>query len=185
MFCHFLWATSFFVFTSQRFSERPFLSQGQMRRTDETFTIFGWIPTRNVLYLQKWKGVVRTCFHGWENNYKLTFWSDKRYNSLALIGQELLSCISWPMRIQFCKYQAEHHPSHARKSIWPVVGSWRSLQKGWERQMRRSLVSKFFVKYFNIIFFFFPELEKLRGKNLLRKKCKCWGACHSNLPFQG
>ena len=49
--------------------------------------------------------VVRNCFIGWENNYKLTFWSDKRYNSLALIGQELLSCISCPMRIQVCKYR--------------------------------------------------------------------------------
>ena len=181
--------------------------------------------------------VVRNCFIGWENNYKLTFWSDKRYNSLALIGQELLSCISCPMRIQVCKYRTtlpqlesklaifnqlcfnlrrkpakgvsvrasassdwsteelktagtmhhllllkmrnlfgqlrnlrppkslqlqmilslsrkavtlrlRHHPSHARKSFWPVVGSWRSLQKGWERQMRRSLVSQFFCQIF-------------------------------------
>ena len=34
--------------------------------------------------------------------YKLIFWLVKRYNSLALIGQKLLSCISCPIRIWVC-----------------------------------------------------------------------------------
>ena len=34
--------------------------------------------------------------------YKLILWLDKRCNSLALIGQELLSCISCPIRVDVC-----------------------------------------------------------------------------------
>ena len=34
--------------------------------------------------------------------YKCLLWLDKKYNSLALIGRELLSCISCPIRARVC-----------------------------------------------------------------------------------
>ena len=37
--------------------------------------------------------------------YKLILWLDKRYNSVALIGRELLSFTSCPIRTGVCKYR--------------------------------------------------------------------------------
>ena len=42
---------------------------------------------------------VNECDLGMNSYYKLIFWLDKRYNSQVLIGQNLLSCSSCPIRV--------------------------------------------------------------------------------------
>ena len=53
--------------------------------------------------------------------YKLVFQLDKRYNSVALIGQERLSCTSFPIRI--CVFKCRPPlVNFTGTSFWTIIG---------------------------------------------------------------
>ena len=68
---------------------------------------------------------------GLNGYYKRMPWLDKRYSSLALIGQELLSCFSCPIKVCVCNNRSPLCFVGHGVSCRVVCGNGKLLQTGW------------------------------------------------------